>query len=70
MKKKIWKNFGKSSRIISDTRMRVDMARIREIINLKEAQISWVLKEEQLADPLTKQGASTTKLLEVLNGQQ
>ena len=59
-----------SSRVISDTRMRVDIARIREIVNLKEAHISWVPKEEQLADPLTKQGASTTKLLEVLNGQQ
>jgi hypothetical protein len=56
-----------STHIISDTRMRVDMARIREMIQLKEINISWVPAEEQLADPLTKQGASPTKLLEVLN---
>ena len=53
--------------IIDDTRMRVDMARIRQIVELKEAQMKWVPKEEQLADPLTKQGASSAKLLEVLN---
>ena len=56
-----------STNIIVDTRMRVDMARIREIVELKEAQMKWVPKEEQLADPLTKQGASSAKLLEVLN---
>ena len=56
-----------SSRVIQDTRMRVDMARIREIIQLKEAHVAWVPKEEQLADPLTKQGASAVKLLAVLN---
>ena len=57
-----------STHVLADTRMRVDMARIREMLELNEIKISWVPTENQLADPLTKQGASPAKLLEVLGG--
>ena len=36
------------------------------MIQLKEVGVEWVAKEKQLADPLTKAGASSIKLLEVL----
>ena len=44
----------------------MDVARIREMLQLKEIKVKWVDNEKQLADPLTKSGASSTKLLEVL----
>ena len=43
------------------------MARIREMIQLRECEVEWINKDEQLADPLTKAGASPNKLLEVLD---
>ena len=55
-----------SSKIIQDMRIRVDVARIREMVHLGEIQVIWVNKTKQLADPLTKAGASATRLLEVL----
>ena len=58
--------FLKTSHVIQDTRLRVDVARIREMLKLKEITVKWVRNEFQLADPLTKAGASSVKLLEVL----
>ena len=55
-----------TSHIIQDSRLRVDVARIREMIQLRECEVEWINKDEQLADPLTKAGASPNKLLEVL----
>ena len=55
-----------SKNIISDTRMRVDMARIREMLSLNEIKVGFVPTEEQLADPLTKVGASVVRLRAVL----
>ena len=55
-----------TSHVIQDSRLRVDVARIREMIQLNECTVKWVEKESQLADPLTKAGASPNKLLEVL----
>ena len=55
-----------SSKIIQDLRVRVDVARIREMVHLNEIEVVWVDKSKQLSDPLTKAGASTTRLLEVL----
>ena len=57
----------KATHVISDTRMRVDMARIKEMLQLNEVKISWVPTEQQLADPLTKHGASPARLFEVLS---
>ena len=58
--------FLKTSHVIQDTRLRVDVARIREMLKLKEISVKWVKNDFQLADPLTKAGASSSKLLEVL----
>ena len=62
--------FLKTSHVIQDTRLRVDVARIREMLKLKEICVKWVPNEIQLADPLTKAGASSAKLLEVLRTAQ
>ena len=56
-----------STHVLTDTRMRVDMARIREMLSLSEIKISWVPSERQLADALTKQGAASGRLRQVLN---
>ena len=55
-----------TSHVIQDSRLRVDVARIREMIALNECEVKWVPNDKQLADPLTKAGASPNKLLEVL----
>ena len=55
-----------TSHIIQDARLRVDIARIREMVKLSEINMRWVPKEEQLADSLTKAGASPKTLLDVL----
>ena len=55
-----------SSKIVQDSRLRVDIARIREMVHLGEINVVWVDKTKQLADPLTKAGASCTRLLQVL----
>ena len=59
-----------TSHVIQDSRLRVDVARIREMIQLSECNVEWIEKECQLADPLTKAGASPSKLLEVLKTGQ
>ena len=59
--------FLKTSHVIQDTRLRVDVARIREMLKFKEIEVKWIRNEIQLADPLTKAGASSAKLLEVLH---
>ena len=55
-----------STTSVEEKRLRVDIAAIRECINNKEVSIEWVSKENQLADVLTKQGADSTKLAQVL----
>ncbi len=55
-----------SKKIISDPRLRVDIARLREMNELKEVNFKWVPSGRQLADCLTKKGASTELLRKVL----
>ena len=55
-----------SATSVEEKRLRVDIAAIRECIKNKEVSIEWVSKENQLADVLTKQGADSTKLAQVL----
>ena len=55
-----------SKRIICDPRLRVDIARMREMTDLKEVCVKWVPSKLQLADCLTKKGASTDLLRKVL----
>ena len=59
-----------SSRVVQDFRLRVDLARLKEMIEVNEIRMEWIEKSEQLADPLTKAGASNKRLCEVLcNGR-
>ena len=55
-----------SSNIISDLRLRVDMVRLQEMAELKEIDIMWVEGKQQIADALTKYGASAALLVKVL----
>ena len=55
-----------SDKTISDPRLRVDIARLREMIEIGEVSVMWVSGQFQLADCLTKRGASTQLLREVL----
>ena len=55
-----------SSRVIQDLRLRVDIARLREMITLKEIRVEWIGKSGQLADVMTKAGASSSLLMSVL----
>ena len=55
-----------TTRTIQDMRMRVDVGRIREMVRSKEIIVKWITSDNQLADSLTKDGASAMKLLEVL----
>ena len=55
-----------SSNIISDLRLRVDMVHLQEMAELKEINIMWVEGKQQIADALTKYGASAALLVKVL----
>ena len=55
-----------SSKVINDPRLRVDIARLREMRELGEVTVRWVPSELQLADCLTKRGAATDQLRRVL----
>ena len=55
-----------STTAVEEKRLRVEIAAIREAIRRKEVQVDWIPKTVQLADCLTKQGADSKKLMEVL----
>ena len=56
----------KTSNITSDTRLRVEISSLRQMITKGEIHALWVEGRYQLADALTKRGASTAKLLDAL----
>ena len=60
----------KTTNVITDMRLRVDVARLREMTNLKEISVNWTEGKNQLADTLTKKGASSDKLLTTLENAQ
>ena len=53
-------------KVLTDVRLRVEMGIVRDMIEKKEVKIKWIESGEQLADVLTKAGASSSKLLEVI----
>ena len=58
-----------SSNAIEDRRLRIDVAVLRNMLGSKEIRkVSWVPSSEQLANCLTKRGASTQQLKAVLGG--
>ena len=55
---------------ISDKRLRIEMAVVREMVEKNEIKLDWISKEYQLADVLTKKGASCEMLIDVIkNGK-
>ena len=59
-----------STHVINDPRLRVDMARLKQMLDRDEIAINWVPSQQQLADSLTKKGASAEKLNAVLMSGQ
>ena len=56
-----------STRMVDDKRLRVDVAAIQELLKFQDInQIQWVPGHLQLANVMTKQGASGFHLLKVL----
>ena len=57
-----------STKQILSGRLRIDIGAIKEMVDNKEIEsVSWIPASHQLADCLTKRGASTKTLLETLN---
>ena len=57
-----------STNSLADYRLRIDMACIRNMISNNEiASLRWIKTQSQLADCLTKQGASCQNLIDVLH---
>ena len=57
-----------SSKNVEDRRLRIDIDVLQDMIERKEiAEVSWVATQLQLANCLTKRGASTTELLEAIS---
>ena len=57
----------KTSNLVSDKRLRVDIARLREMVREEEITVEWVPGKLQVADALTKRGVSSDQLLRVLD---
>ena len=55
-----------SLKAISDKRLRIELSLVREMLERKEMELVWVEAKHQLADVLTKGGASGLPLLKVL----
>ena len=56
-----------SIRPIQDRHLRTEIALLREMINKKEiTKINWIENKYQIADCLTKYGASSEKILSIL----
>ena len=59
-----------SSHSVEDRRLRIDIALLKDMLSRGEINsVSWVGTSEQLADCLTKRGASAQRLRAVLSGQ-
>ena len=56
-----------TSRVVSDRRLRVDIARLREMTQNGEISVSWIKGKFQLSDALTKNTASTVRLLDAIS---
>ena len=55
---------------ISDRRLRVEISAIREMKERGEIDLHWINKERQIADCLTKKGASCISLLTTLKNRK
>ena len=56
----------KTTKVTKDLRLRMDIARLRQMEENQEICVEWVEGKNQIADCLTKSGASSNKLFDVL----
>ena len=60
-----------STKVLTEKRLKVDVCIIREMTEKQDVKsVSWCDSSSQLADCLTKVGASSEKLLHVLKGEE
>ena len=55
------------SNMVSDQCLRIDVARVKEMISKKETQTEWIKGKEQVADYLTKVGAFPESFRDLLH---
>ena len=55
-----------STKQTSEKRLIVDISAVREMSDRNELSVTWIKKEKQLSDVLTKYGASNRLLLDIL----
>ena len=55
-----------TTNLVNDKRLRVDIAALREMREKENVKFSWVNAGHQLADVLTKRGASKKEIMDVL----
>ena len=53
-----------------EKRLLVDISSIREMIERNEIKVTWIGKEKQLSDILTKAGVSSKGLLSILSNSK
>ena len=56
----------KTTNSTKDLRLCLEIARLRHMVEWGEIEIQWIDGEHQLADCMTKKGASSQKLMDVL----
>ena len=56
-----------TTKYILDKRLQVEIAALREMREKNELLISWIEKQHQLSDALTKRGASPQSLIETIH---
>ena len=59
-----------STKLVNDKRLRIDLGAIKEMLNKEVEQIKWLPGSSQLANCLTKRGASGERLLTVFRTGQ
>ena len=58
-----------SSKTLEDKRLKVDICVLRDYLKNQELRsVQWIETCQQLADPLTKMGANTAKILQAMEG--
>ena len=57
----------RTTNLLEDKRLQIEMNALREMIDNHQIQIEWVSTNNQIADVLTKLGADKKKLTDVLS---
>ena len=57
----------KSSNLVSDWGLRIDVARVKETMAKKEIETEWIKRKEQVADCLAKVEISSESLRDLLH---